>query len=436
MIKKIKYLKDIFAIFKDTESNNSNGSAESKNHNLIKEALIQTDYFDNTSSTMVRKFLNEKCKRFVFGSKVIKAHYGPLYEENNIDYAFYKIPSTTAKAFYFYGNTLLKVTASHYKHENLSIQYIKGTLNYKKFIKDVREYNRSQILNDTEYAYFDNFYIRERVGNSNYRNRDHTREDGDAPSAKICSADEDDYYSTDEFLNCSYDDIIIKSKKGPFGSLYYSDEVMKTVDDINQWLKRKEWFLERNLPWKRGVLLYGPAGTGKSSLAKAIAQQFGLPLNHFYLSTMDDDDFKRAWGNSVTNSPCIILLEDFDNVFNKRNPVNKEQNLNFVTLLNTISGVQDSSGVLLIITTNHIENIDDAIGVYTDKNTSSRPGRIDRIVYLGEMDEMPRKKLINKILKDWPELADVAMNETKNFTAAQVQEYCIQKALIKLQEKI
>lgn len=430
----IKRIKNLINFLQQDSKKHDDGSSKNGYYDLIKETLTQTDYFDDTSTTMVRKFLNEKCKRFTFGSKFIKTHYGPLFMENNIDYSFYKVPSSSAKTFYMYNNTLLKVTAAYYKHENLSIQYIKGTLDHKKFIKDVREYNRSQILKDAEYAYFDNFHIRERVGNSNYRDRDNST-DGDAlPSNAVCDSD-NEYYSTDEFLNCSYNDIIIKSKKGPFESLYYSDEVMNTVEDINQWLKQKEWFIERNLPWKRGILLYGPAGTGKSSLAKALAQQFGLPLNHFYLSTMDDDDFKRAWANSVTNSPCIILLEDFDNVFNKRTPVNKEQNLNFVTLLNTISGVQDSSGVLLIITTNHIENIDEAIGVYTDKKTSSRPGRIDRIVYLGEMDDITRNKLIYKILKDWPDLIEIAAKETKNFTAAQVQEYCIQKALIKLHEK-
>jgi SpoVK/Ycf46/Vps4 family AAA+-type ATPase len=151
---------------------------------------------------------------------------------------------------------------------------------------------------------------------------------------------------------------------------------------------------------------------------------------------MTDKDFKDAWASAIQDTRTIILFEDFDNIYHKRTPVNAKTKLNFDTILNTISGIQDMSGVILIITTNDITKIDEAIGVSTDDGISTRPGRIDSVIYLGKMEDKEKEKLICKILKDWPDLITIAMNSTTNYTAAQVQEHCIKIALEKLNENV
>ena len=65
----IKRIKNLITFLQQGNKKNDDGSSTNGYYDLIKETLIQTDYFDNTSSTMVRKFLNEKCKRFTWDNK-------------------------------------------------------------------------------------------------------------------------------------------------------------------------------------------------------------------------------------------------------------------------------------------------------------------------------------------------------------------------------
>jgi SpoVK/Ycf46/Vps4 family AAA+-type ATPase len=69
-----------------------------------------------------------------------------------------------------------------------------------------------------------------------------------------------------------------------------------------------------------GVCLAGPPGTGKSSLARGVAQQFGLPLYAVELATMTDRDLIRAWQRARNDAPAVVLIEDVDTVFEGRKP--------------------------------------------------------------------------------------------------------------------
>jgi len=447
----IETIAKIIDVFSKTNKHNHNSNiktvreTESNNMNNVfltfaKKTFVISNSVDQILSSMIRKYLNEQCRRiYSNGDYVIKSHYGNMFREGNMDYAFYRHPDDGC--FYKYKKTIIWISNTHRDYDGMTLKYIRGTFNLSSFVKEVREYNRLKITTENKTSYFNNYRIHERIGMSKMI-YDHKSggdpKDGDSSAPDVCGESPSKFYKTDEFLNCTYTDININTQKAsPFDSLYYSTQVMDIVADVNEWLKRREWFIERGLPWKRGILLHGPGGTGKSSLVRAMAMHFGLPLNHFYLSSMDDNDFKKAWESSASNTPCIILLEDFDAVFHKRTPVNKDSNLNYDTILNMISGVNDSSGILLVITTNHIEHIDEAMGVTVENKNgiSSRPGRIDRVVYMGVMENDQRQKLIHKILRDWPELEKNAFDETTNFTAAQVQEYCIKVALEQLHGK-
>ena len=210
-------------------------------------------------------------------------------------------------------------------------------------------------------------------------------------------------------------------------SVYLAPDARALLDETTKWFEQREWFLQRMIPWRRGLLLYGPGGTGKSTFAVILAQKLGIPIYRFHLNTLSDVEFMNNIG--WVNNPCVILFEDFDRVFNGRESV-KNQYLSFDTVINSMSGVKTLEGVIFIVTTNNIEAIDPAIGVEVEgSQMSSRPGRIDRILCMNGMAEDKRKLMIQRILGDWPELVEQAHSETENFTIVQTQEYCVQRAL-------
>jgi SpoVK/Ycf46/Vps4 family AAA+-type ATPase len=225
-------------------------------------------------------------------------------------------------------------------------------------------------------------------------------------------------------LSIRYDRKLITPAKehDPFSSLFYSPEVIQHVEDAKTWLAQETWYKKRGIPWRRGVLWHGPAGTGKSSIVRAIAEVLGLPLYVYHLSTLSDQEFIEQWNSMET--PCIALFEDIDTVFNLREALTPHKALTFECLLNTISGVKTLSGTLLMVTTNHLDKVDHAL--------RDRPGRIDVTVEVGAMKEAQRRKLAQMVLMDWPDLVEPMVIAGEEMTPVRFQEMCIKRALSEL----
>ena len=83
------------------------------------------------------------------------------------------------------------------------------------------------------------------------------------------------------------------------------------VDDLNRFLKRKEFYKRVGKPWKRGYLLYGPPGTGKSSLIAAIANYLKFNVYDLELSSIRSNDHLMELMRG-TSTRSIIVIEDID----------------------------------------------------------------------------------------------------------------------------
>lgn len=237
----------------------------------------------------------------------------------------------------------------------------------------------------------------------------------------------------DSSFKYSDKEVFNSSTKDPFETLYYSEEVLRYVNQAKTWIKMSSWYEERQIPWRRGWALAGPGGTGKSSLAKALAQTLRIPIYHYYLATLSDQEFMSEWG--VMQSPCMVLFEDFDTVFDKRTPLTEHKSLTFECVLNQISGVSSMNGVFFVLTTNHLDKIDEAMGVFSGNGEiSTRPGRIDTVIHLGNITQENKVRMANQILKDWPHLIKAVCEHPCEVTPVQFQEMCTQQAFRQLQK--
>lgn len=220
-----------------------------------------------------------------------------------------------------------------------------------------------------------------------------------------------------------------------FENLYFDPSVMRYIEQGKRWLAREAWHKEKCVPHRRGWLIYGEPGTGKTSLAKATAQSLRIPIYLFQLSTLSDQELIRKWADMYT--PCVALFEDFDAVFHLRQNVTDNKSLTFDCILNVISGVLAREGVFLIVTTNHPEKIDPAMGATVEGSAglSTRPGRLDTAIEVGFMNESNRARMAARILSDWPDGAAHLVKSHVAVTPAQFEEVCVQYAYARLAEE-
>ncbi len=204
---------------------------------------------------------------------------------------------------------------------------------------------------------------------------------------------------------------------------YQVPSVLKPiVEEVAKWLNSRTFYNERNITWKRGYLLHGKPGTGKTSFVRYLAQLHNIPVAVLDIaSATTNDELRQLFVRANLASPCIYLIEDIDSVFQGRELVikNMVSSLSFDALLNELDGASQESGRLLFITTNNIELLDSAL---------IRPGRVDKVIEVPFLDEEGRLGIINKILHGYPS----AINEMLQFTelsAAELQERCVAKAL-------
>ena len=178
------------------------------------------------------------------------------------------------------------------------------------------------------------------------------------------------------------------------------------LEDVAQFRRSKERYEQLGVPYHRGYLFYGPPGTGKTSLVSALAAHFALSIYVVNLGDFNDRSLLGAVNRVPANS--VVLFEDIDCMRGSQtreemdeakkgttNPAAKESaSPNGVTLsglLNVLDGLHAPSGVLFVMTTNHVEKLDPAL---------LRPGRIDYKLYLGKASDPQKVELYRRFFPD------------------------------------
>lgn len=189
-------------------------------------------------------------------------------------------------------------------------------------------------------------------------------------------------------------------------------------DDIHEFFTRREWYAQMGIPWRRGYLFFGPPGTGKTSVAFALAGELHLKLCALSLTNPKLNDNLMADLLQRTPPRSLILIEDIDAFFKARDKQDTRIQISFSGLLNAIDGVGAQEGRIVVLTTNHHELLDPAL---------IRPGRIDMEIELGKATA---SQLSGLMLRFYPEAAQrieqlVADYPARLLSPAQIQQILI-----------
>ncbi len=215
------------------------------------------------------------------------------------------------------------------------------------------------------------------------------------------------------------------------------DEAKHEIQEFVDFLKNPEKFSRLGGKIPRGVLLTGPAGTGKTLLAKALAKESGVPF--FAISGSDFIEMFVGVGASRVRdmfeqakkvAPCVLFIDEIDTIGGKRGSGNfgggghdeKEQTLN--QILVELDGMDTNKGIILVGATNRPEILDPAL---------LRPGRIDRQIMVSLPDVNGREGILKIHSKEVPlstsvELSKIARG-TPGFSGAELANLINESAI-------
>lgn len=215
------------------------------------------------------------------------------------------------------------------------------------------------------------------------------------------------------------------------------DEEKRELEEIVTYLKNPEKFYHMRARIPRGVLLVGPAGTGKTLLAKAVAGEAGVPFYSTSGSSFAEmfvgvgpARVRKLFEDAKKNAPCIIFIDEIDSIGRKRGSfVNNDERENTLNqLLVEMDGFSSVEGIIVLAATNRPDILDPAL---------LRPGRFDRQIYIGLPDIKGREEILKVHTKDKP-IKDVDLSliakQTPGFTGADLANVVNEAALAAIRD--
>ncbi|MBR6089432.1 MAG: AAA family ATPase [Anaerolineaceae bacterium] len=174
------------------------------------------------------------------------------------------------------------------------------------------------------------------------------------------------------------------------------ENVKRDMGLVVNYLKDPKAAAQKGIRPIKGIILEGPPGNGKTLFARALAEECGVDFIatkgadfQSALMSMGAMKIKLLFSKARRNRPCIIFIDEFDSIGERRNyagsGIDKENNRIITTMLNEMDGFTPSSGILVIGATNSYQSLDPAL---------IRAGRFDLKYHIGNPDPETRKALI------------------------------------------
>lgn len=220
------------------------------------------------------------------------------------------------------------------------------------------------------------------------------------------------------------------------------DEAKQELIEAVEWpIKYPEAFEAFHSKPPRGIMLFGPPGTGKTMLAKAVASESEAN----FISVKGPELFSKYVGESERAiremfrkaklaSPCVIFFDEIDSIAPSRTSGVGDSRVServVSQLLTEFDGIEELKGVVVVAATNRPDIIDKAL---------LRPGRIDRMIYIPPPEKKTRKKIFEIHLKNKPVAKDVDLallaEKTENYVGADIEAICREAVMLSLREII
>jgi transitional endoplasmic reticulum ATPase len=177
----------------------------------------------------------------------------------------------------------------------------------------------------------------------------------------------------------------------------------------------------------KGILLFGPPGTGKTLIMRALANE--IRAGFFYVSASSlispypgesAQALSRIFATAKKHAPCILFFDEIDNIAGRRERQESQSGMELITtLLSEMDGFQKISDVVIVGATNAPQLLDPAI---------MRPGRFDKILYIGLPDQPGRQKIFQHYLSGLPIGKDIDYSKlaamTNRFSPADIKNVC------------
>jgi len=177
----------------------------------------------------------------------------------------------------------------------------------------------------------------------------------------------------------------LRRRKRSLDTVFVEPAIKQRLVERLRWFTTAEdWHSSRGIPWKLGIILHGPPGTGKTSLIHALASDLGFDIK--YIKSLHGLGAAFLSGRPKD----LFVIEDIDTM---SGPLSRESEAGqgdlrgaspLHEILNSMDGMQTPDGLKFIVTTNHIDRLDPAI---------VRPGRIDDVVEIGPLSQECAKSM-------------------------------------------
>ncbi|KAL0067612.1 hypothetical protein AAF712_005327 [Marasmius tenuissimus] len=213
-------------------------------------------------------------------------------------------------------------------------------------------------------------------------------------------------------------------QKADWKDVILKEDFKKSLQkDVYGFFDSEELYKDLGIPWKRGLIMHGPPGNGKTISLKVIMKTCDakgyapLYVKSFQSYLGDEYSMQMVFNKARQLAPCVVVLEDLDSLITDRNRS---------FFLNQLDGLEGNDGLLVVGTTNHFDRLDPGLSTRPSRLFDD-PDRDERALYA----QYWQRKLADKNTVDFPDsLVNKIAAATSKFSFAYLKEAFVSSLVI------